>query len=242
MKNWYQEQCPTPSQEHTEQAVKRQATLTKPLGSLGRLEEIAVKFAGWQHTDKPTLDNVMVRVFAGDHGICDQNISAFPQQVTMQMVLNFIFGGAAIGVLCKQEQANFAVVNSGLATPLPTYDGILQHPKLINSPVSSGTKDFSIEAAMSTEEMEQALKLGKTVIDSHLVNNPKTQLFIGGEMGIGNTSSASAIYSAILAITPEKSCGPGTGLNVEGVSHKIKVKNMIPLICFAKSAASKLQA
>jgi len=223
MNSWYQTPCTKPCQKSAELAIARQTSLTKPQGSLGRLEEIAVKFASWQSKEIPVIEDIMVRVFAGDHGICAQNVSAFPQQVTMQMVLNFLYNGAAVSVLCKKENANFAVVNAGLATALPDSNEVKNHPDLINSPVASGTKDFSLEKAMSHEEMQSALALGKQVIDNQIERKPLTQLLIVGEMGIGNSSSASAIYSSILGISAETSSGPGTGLNAEEISHKASI-------------------
>jgi len=223
MINWYQNPSPKPCLKSAELATARQTVLTKPQGSLGRLEEIAIKFASWQSKEIPILENIMVRVFASDHGICAQNVSAFPQQVTMQMVLNFLFGGAAVSVLCKNENANFVVINSGLATALPDSNEIKNHPDLVNSPIASGTKDFSLGKAMTYEEMQRALALGKQVIDTQIERKPLTQLFIGGEMGIGNSSSASAIYCAILGISAETACGPGTGLNAQGITHKASI-------------------
>ena len=223
MNQWFEKLCPTPCQHSANNAQKRQSTLTKPMGSLGQLEDLAIKFSAWQQTDTPQIKHIMVRVFAGDHGICNQNISAFPQEVTMQMVLNFINGGAAISVLSKMEQANFAVVNMGLSTPLPDSDNILKHPQLININLAPGTTDFSESEAMTDTQTKQALAAGKEIVSDYLNKKNSVDLFIGGEMGIGNTSSASAIYCALLGISPTQACGPGTGIDSEGVSRKVNI-------------------
>ena len=225
MTYWYHTFCETPCQQSVNKAIERQAQLTKPAGSLGQLEDIAVRFAGWQSNEIASLDKIAVRVFAADHGICQQNVSAFPQQVTMQMVLNFLAGGAAISVLSEQVNANFAVVNAGIATPLPDSKKVQNHPNLVNCPVAAGTNDFSQQAAMLVEELQQALTIGKQVIEQLIDDGAGIQLFVGGEMGIGNTSSASAIYCALLGISPDLACGPGTGIDSAGVKHKSKIIN-----------------
>ena len=221
MNHYFEHPCPTPCKASQQAARTRQESLTKPSGSLGELENIAVKFAGWQKTEKPTLENTLVRVFAGDHGICAQNVSAFPQEVTMQMVLNFIHGGAAISVLSNQEYADFAVVNMGLANPLPNDKTLISHPKLINISIAAGTRDFSVDTAMDMNQALEAMQAGHDVIHSQVSNSP--HLFIGGEMGIGNTSAASAIYCALLNLSTEQSVGPGTGINATELQHKIQI-------------------
>ena len=227
MKYWYQTNCPKPCKESALLARDRQNNLTKPIGSLGKLENIAIAFASWQHTPIPSLDKIMIRVFAADHGICAQGVSAFPQEVTMQMVLNFIQGGAAISVLSEQESADFAVVNMGLSTPFPANEKLSDQPKFINKPIltgdgkSIGTQDFSQSPAMNNAQALQALSTGRDIVLSYCEQLP--QLFIGGEMGIGNTSSASAIYCALLNISAQEACGPGTGIDAKGVAHKSNI-------------------
>ncbi len=221
MNHWYQTPCEKPCEQSADKARARQAVLTKPSGSLGALETIAIQFAAWQKTEKAQLDEIMVRVFAADHGVFAQNISAFPQEVTMQMILNFLNGGAAISVLSNLENANFSVVNMGIATPLPT--AVLEHSNLINIDIAAGTSDFSISEAMSYEHTDQALTAGQGIINSYLTESGHIDLFIGGEMGIGNTSSASAIYCALLGISASQASGPGTGLDAKGISHKAEV-------------------
>ena len=217
--HWYSKPCPIISSSAQQAAKSRQANLTKPIGSLGELETIAEQFAAWQNTSNPTLEQVMIRVFAGDHGICKQNVSAFPQEVTAQMVMNFLHGGAAISVLSDAANANFAVVTMGLSNPLPH----ISSNKLIQHDIAKGTADFSQSPAMTPEQMQQALTAGQNVIQSQVKNTKPIQLFIGGEMGIGNTTSASAIYAALLDISPATTSGPGTGINEAGVLHKANV-------------------
>jgi len=210
-KQWFLEPAKTIDQADLESARAHQLQLTKPPGSLGELEEIAISFCGWQKTVTPTCENIQITIFAADHGVCAQNVSAFPQQVTAQMVHNFSSGGAAISVLAKQIKADFNVINLGLVSELEDA------PKLINSPLMPGTNDFSIESAMSRETLLCALSIGREAIQA------STQLFIGGDMGIGNTTSASAIYSVLLKEPPESTVGPGTGVDKQGILLKRKV-------------------
>ena len=202
-----------------EQAIQHQCRLTKPPGSLGRLEQLATDFAAWQGCAHPQLAHIDVVVFAGDHGICIHEVSAFPQVVTTQMVANFVAGGAAISVLSTLLKANFNVVNAGVASPLPDCDG------LVNRPIGQGTADFTERPAMTHQELEAALLLGREQLEhSH------AQLFIGGDMGIGNTTSASALYSALLSLGAEESCGPGTGVDAMGIARKHAVINKALLL------------
>lgn len=223
MTHWYQKPCQQPCQQSADKARARQAVLTKPAGSLGVLETIAIQFAAWQKKERAHVDQIMIRVFAADHGVYAQNVSAFPQEVTMQMILNFLNGGAAISVLSEREDAHFSVVNMGIATPLPMTDAVLKHPKLINIDIAQGTADFSVTTAMTEAQTDQALATGQHIISRHLNESKRVDLFIGGEMGIANTTSASAIYCALLGISAIKACGPGTGLDSKGVAHKAKV-------------------
>jgi nicotinate-nucleotide--dimethylbenzimidazole phosphoribosyltransferase len=190
-----------------------QKTLTKPIGSLGQLEVIAEQFSGWQASLHPELLSIAITVFAGDHGICRQGVSAFPQEVTAQMIINFLTGGAAISVLSRDLDADFCVVNMGTAYPIANE--FTQHHLLVNEPVNSGTKDFSVEPAMTSQQLDKALLIGKKRVESLNVD-----LFIGGEMGIGNTTSASAIYSALLELPAENTVGPGTGIDEDGLALK----------------------
>jgi len=194
-----------------------QETLTKPPGSLGVLELIATRFAGFQGRLHPQLNAIDVSVFAADHGICAQGVSAFPQQVTAQMIANFVSGGAAISVLCKQYQAKLYVVNLGTVDDSSHLPGVHHHV------VANTTADFSLGEAMTEKQLAQALEVGKKHLQNRWQEGQKPDLFIGGEMGIGNTSSASAIYSLLLNTHAQQTVGPGTGLNEQQQQHKVAV-------------------
>lgn len=188
-------------------ARARQGRLTKPPGSLGRLEALAEAFAGWQGTDTPSLAHCRVRVFAGDHGIAATGVSAFPQAVTAEMIANFARGGAAISVLSRLWGADFAVVNLGTVTPLALDVGA--HPQVVDVQLAPGTADISTAPAMDHDLLAAALAVGAAEVTGGAVS---PQLFIGGEMGIGNTAVTAALVSALLALAPEETVGPGTGL------------------------------
>lgn len=211
---WCKDSVCAVDSERIEQAKHHQSTLTKPLGSLGRLETIAEQFCGWQKTLKPALNNINIAIFAADHGVCQQNISAFPQFVTTQMINNFLDGGAAISVLSRSLAAELTVINLGIASTLP--EDYKQHPRLINCPVAQGTADFSLQPAMTQEQLDSSLLVGR----DYIMDLDKTHLFIGGEMGIGNTTAAAAIYAAALSLSPEQVVGPGTGLDHAGIERK----------------------
>lgn len=199
--------------EDSQQAAARHQTqLTKPLGALGELESIAVCLAGMQGLLKPGVDRVQISVFAADHGIAASGVSAYPQEVTAQMVMNFACGGAAVSVLARHLQAAFEVVNLGTLTDLPPHDGV------VSRVIAAGTRDFSCEAAMSDKQLSQALAVGCERIDACADHHP--DLFIAGEMGIGNTSAASAIAAVLLQLPAAQLAGPGTGLDTEQVALK----------------------
>lgn len=203
-------------------ARARQNQLTKPPGSLGRLESLAIQFAAWQEKACPSLETIGLRIFAGDHGVCAQGVSAFPQVVTAQMLENFARGGAAISVLSRSLNADFAAINVGVkhAEQLNAKRDVLEPrtSRLINLPIAKGTKDFSQEKAMTETQLCQAINSGKCVVE-----NQQWDVYIGGEMGIGNTTSAAAIFSALLNLSPEQTAGPGTGISEDGVKLKQKV-------------------
>lgn len=219
MLEWLQQKVQTIDESSVVAARNHQANLTKPAGALGSLEVIAEKFAGWQSTKLPQLENISVVVFAGDHGVCQQQVSAFPQEVTAQMIINFLQGGAAINVLSEQINADFSVCNVGTMSDLPKE--LLTHPRLRQSLIACGTADFSQQAAMQENDMLAAINCGRDIADSLMEHN--TQLFVGGEMGIGNTTSASALYAALLSLTPEAVVGSGAGVDELGIQCKQNV-------------------
>lgn len=214
MIEWYLEPCADMSAELAEQAVQRQAQLTKPPGSLGQLEQIAIELASMQARSEPTVNRVEIAVFAGDHGIANEGVSAFPQVVTTEMVKNFVRGGAAISVMAKQIGARLTVVNAG------TINQQGFEAPVVDKPVAFGTGNIAIEPAMGALQCLQALLLGKDVIDGY---DEATDVVIGGEMGIGNTTSATALAAAFGVSTATKLVGPGTGLDSNGVSHKLEM-------------------
>ncbi|MDB2705459.1 nicotinate-nucleotide--dimethylbenzimidazole phosphoribosyltransferase [Pseudomonadota bacterium] len=213
--NWLDHPVATINSTSQQAAIEHQQQLTKPAGSLGQLETIAIQLAGLQATAKPSVDNVQITVFAGDHGVVDEGISAFPQAVTAEMVHNFSRGGAAISVLARETATSLSVVNTGTVTELEKLEQVK------DKRIAAGTANFMNKPAMTLAQCQQALLIGRDVIEE--AKNANMQLFIGGEMGIGNTSSATAIASALLNLAPEKLAGPGTGLNAEGVQHKAHV-------------------
>ncbi|WP_077530266.1 nicotinate-nucleotide--dimethylbenzimidazole phosphoribosyltransferase [Vreelandella utahensis] len=211
---FWQQPLPHPSRAHHDRAVARQQQLTKPPGSLGQLEALACHLCAQQNRDRPAVDRVHIAVFAGDHGIAADGVSAFPQEVTAQMVANFAAGGAAISVLARQLGATLEVINMGVAHPLPDDRGV------INEWIAPGTRNLMQETAMSVEQLEQALEAGDRAAGR--ASEAGAELFIGGDMGIGNTTSASALASLLLGTRVEELVGPGTGLDELGVARKAR--------------------
>ncbi|MDH5407060.1 MAG: nicotinate-nucleotide--dimethylbenzimidazole phosphoribosyltransferase [Gammaproteobacteria bacterium] len=196
-------------------ALERQAQLTKPPGSLGRLEEVAVRLAAMQATQDLKLNNIQIVVFAGDHGIAAEGVSAFPQAVTAEMVKNFARGGAAISVMAKQLNASLEVVDVGTVVSPGEFEGV------VDQRVAAGTENFLKQAAMSQVQLEQAMTAGRDAVLR--AKDKGTQLFIGGDMGIANTTAATAIACSLLNKTAEELAGPGTGLDASGVKHKASI-------------------
>lgn len=213
--SWWLNPCKPIDTQAVEQAQARQQQLTKPAGSLGRLESVAVQLAGLQGQVKPTLDQLWIAIFAGDHGVVAEGVSAFPQEVTGQMLHNFVSGGAAISVLARQLGASLEVVDLGTVTPSLNLPGV----RHLN--IGPGTANFVQGAAMTQAQGELALQAGRDSVQRAIAAG--AQLFIGGEMGIGNTTAASALACALLDCPVVHLAGPGTGLNAAGVSHKARV-------------------
>ncbi|WP_100639010.1 nicotinate-nucleotide--dimethylbenzimidazole phosphoribosyltransferase [Marinobacter salexigens] len=205
-----------PDAHFFERAAQRQSVLTKPAGSLGRLENVAVQLAGLQGTESPAIDRIQISVFVGDHGICEEGISAYPQAVTAQMIANFATGGAAISVLAKSLEAELEVVNLGTVA-----DVAIGLPGIVDARIAPCTRNFAETDAMTTEQLCAALSHGDAA--AQRAADKGSQLFIGGEMGIGNTTSATAIASSLMSKNPMKLTGPGTGLDAAGVRHKAEV-------------------
>lgn len=212
---WWRDACHPLDNAAMEQARARQQQLTKPTGSLGQLEGLAVRLAGLQGQERPSLEQVAITLFAGDHGVVEEGVSAYPQAVTGQMLRNFVGGGAAISVLARQLQASLEVVDLG------TIDPELELPGVRHLRLGAGTANFARQRAMTEAQLQSALQAGR---DSALrAAATGAQLFIGGEMGIGNTTAAAAVASALLGCPARELSGPGTGLDSSGVSHKADV-------------------
>ncbi|HWP01063.1 MAG TPA: nicotinate-nucleotide--dimethylbenzimidazole phosphoribosyltransferase [Methylococcus sp.] len=201
-----------PCERSRQRAWERQRTLTKPPGSLGRLEELAVRLTALQRTERPLLDRVWISVFAADHGVAEEGVSAFPQAVTRQMLHNFARGGAAIAVLARQIGAVLEIVDVGVVEPVADLTGV----RIARA--GNGTANFAREPAMSHVQLERAWAVGLDAAER--ARKASAQLFIGGEMGIANTTSATALACALLAADPESLTGPGTGLTPDGIRHK----------------------
>jgi nicotinate-nucleotide--dimethylbenzimidazole phosphoribosyltransferase len=213
--SWWLNPCQAIDKQAQEQAAARQQQLTKPAGSLGQLESVAVQLAGLQGRVKPSLNQLWIAIFAGDHGVVAEGVSAFPQEVTGQMLHNFVSGGAAISVLARQLGAQLEVVDLGTVTPSLNLPGV----RHLN--IGAGTQNFVNAPAMTQAQGEQALEAGRDSVRRAIATG--AELFIGGEMGIGNTTAASAVACALLDCPVAHLAGPGTGLNAAGVSHKTHV-------------------
>lgn len=186
---------------------------TKPLGSLGKIEDLAVRMSLIQESMTPRIRHKSLFVFAADHGIAEAGVSAFPAEVTGQMVKNFLDGGAAINVLCRYHQIDIRIVDMGVNT---TFEN---HPDLIRKKIRRGTRNFAIQAAMTAEEAARAVQTGMDVFLCAHARRPIDIIGLG-EMGIGNSTSATAIISAAIGISPQAAVGRGTGIDDKGLEHK----------------------
>jgi nicotinate-nucleotide--dimethylbenzimidazole phosphoribosyltransferase len=203
-------------------AAARLDRLTKPPGSLGRLETLAIQLAGITGLDLPPIDRPAAVVFAGDHGVTARGVSAYPTDVTAQMVANFVGGGAAINVLARLAGAQVVVVDVGVAGPIPTVPGGSRDgARLIAMRVASGTRDMTEEPAMTPKEAMTAIEAGRSVA-MELIGGGVDVLAVG-EMGIGNTTAASAVAAALTGRQPAEMTGRGTGLDDLAVQHKVAV-------------------
>ena len=188
--------APGPDEAAIQGAQDRNGQLTKPPGALGRLEDLAIWYAGWRGDARPQINAPQVIIFAGNHGVCAQGISAFPPEVTVQMVANFEHGGAAINQLSKAFGAKMDVYPLALDTP---------------------TADFTTAPAMSEDAFVDALQTGWNAVD------PEADLLVTGEMGIGNTTSAAAVAAAVLGGDAADWTGRGTGVDDTGLARKTGV-------------------
>jgi nicotinate-nucleotide--dimethylbenzimidazole phosphoribosyltransferase len=189
--------------------------LTKPLGSLGRLEELAVTVSGITGRPDARLPHKAVIVAAGDHGVAGEGVSAYPQAVTAQMVLNFLAGGAAINVLARRAGARVVVADLGVAADLP------EHPALLRRKIGYGTRNMAREPAMRAGEAAAAIQAGVAIVETEIANG--LDVVAIGEMGIANTTAASAIVAALTGAAVSAVAGRGTGITDEQWRRKVAV-------------------
>lgn len=196
-------------------ARARQDLLTKPQGALGRLEALSIQIAAITGNSRPRIDRPAVVVMAADHGVACHRVSAYPTEVTRQMVQNFLRGGAAISVLSRHVGAHLLVVDVGVAADLPDLPGLLHHK------IALGTRDMTIEPAMTRAQAQQSIEIGITVADNMIAQG--ADLIVPGEKGIGNTTAASAVVAALSGASVAEVTGRGTGIDDAGLARKIAV-------------------
>jgi len=197
------------------EARSRQDMLTKPRGSLGVLEELSLKIAGIRRSPLPSLENKAIVVMAADHGVVAEGVSAYPQEVTRQMVANFLNGNAAINVLAHHTGVRLVFVDMGVV------GGFEPHPSLLCKMIDFGTKDMTKGPAMSREQALDTLEAGISVVEAQIEQG--LDIMGTGDMGIGNTTAASAIGAAITGLPAAELTGTGTGISEEQLSHKIEL-------------------
>jgi len=196
-------------------AKERLDSLTKPAGSLGRLEEIAAKMVCIQQRERPRCERKVAFVFAADHGVTDEKISAYPKAVTEQMVRNFLANGAAINVLARRAGAEVLVVDVGVDADLES------HPQLLRKKIRRGTRNMAVEPALSEAELHKSLGVGSLLIRQ--LSPSKNQMIAVGEMGIGNTTAAAAITAALTGRPVSEVTGVGAGISSGMLLHKRQV-------------------
>ncbi|MBI5301252.1 MAG: nicotinate-nucleotide--dimethylbenzimidazole phosphoribosyltransferase [Chloroflexi bacterium] len=194
-------------------ARARQDQLTKPQGAMGRLETLSIQLAGITAQPRPRFKQPAVIMMAGDHGVARQGVSAYPAEVTPQMVFNFLQGGAAINVLARHVGARVVVVDMGVASDMPA------HPNLVNAKIALGTRDFSVGPAMTREEAQRAVEAGIRVVTHEIERG--VDIVGTGDMGIGNTTPSAAIASVITRRAVREVTGRGTGVDDAGLARKV---------------------
>ena len=213
--NWINIPPASPSNQCKFEAEIRQQDLTKPVGSLGELENIAITLAALQKKSSPSCTNIHITIFAADHGVAEENVSAFPQSVTGEMIRNFSHGGAAISVLARELNASLEVINLGTVTELEPLENVK------DCRLGNGTNNFTKFPAMNDQQVWNAIHAGRQAAERAKLEG--ADIFIGGEMGIGNTTSATALASVLLDKPIEQLVGPGTGINEAQIAHKISI-------------------
>ena len=195
-------------------ARARQNTLTKPPGSLGRLEELSIQLAGITADPFPSVERKAVIVMAADHGVALEGVSAYPAEVTPQMVLNFLRGGAAINLLARQANARVVIVDMGVAVELTDPGG-----KLIHRKIGFGTANLAKGPAMTLEQARESVQSGIEIAEAEIARG--ADILATGDMGIGNTTASAAIACVLMDQTPEIMAGRGTGVDDDGLKRKI---------------------
>lgn len=203
-------------EEAMQAARERQNILTKPAGSLGRLEELSIRLAGMTANPLPKVKNKTVIVMAADHGVTAEGVSAYPAEVTPQMVMNFLRGGAAINVLARQADARVAVVDMGMAVEIEDASGTL-----IRRRVGAGTMNQAQGPAMRREQAVESIQSGIEVAELEMSKG--ADILATGDMGIGNTTASAAVACALMNQSPEKIAGRGTGVDDDGLKRKMAV-------------------
>ena len=204
-----------PDNEIRQSLISRINNLTKPKGSLGRLEEIALQVGWIQQTLSPSLRHPQNIIFAADHGITEEGVSLSPKEVTWQQTINFLHGGAGVNFLCRQHGFKLKIVDAGVDYDLPDEAGIYKMK------VRKGTRNFLHEAAMTEEEMETCLENGAII--TNICREEGSNVLSFGEMGIGNTSASSLWMTCLTGIPLEQCVGAGSGLDATGVRRKYEV-------------------
>ena len=194
----------------------RQDALTKPRGSLGRLEELSIQMAGISACPLPSVERKTVIVMASDHGVTREGVSAYPAEVTPQMVSNFLRGGAAINVLARQANARVVIVDMGVASEIEDVMG-----ELVRCKIGLGTANLVEGPAMAREQAMESIQSGIEITEAEIARG--VDIFATGDMGIGNTTAAAAIACALMRQLPENIAGRGTGVDDGGLKRKINV-------------------
>lgn len=208
-----------PDLDWAARAALRQSRLTMPPGSLGRLLELGRQLASLQRTERPVGEPALVAVFAADHGVAASGVSAYPSEVTGQMVANYLQGGAAVNVLARRAGATVRVIDLGVAS-LPKH--LVGHDQLISHPIAAGTKNFLLEPAMTRDEAFRAVLVGIQLAEQWTKPDGFRVIALG-EMGIGNTTSSSALLAALTLSPVDRVVGRGTGLDDAGYQRKCRV-------------------
>jgi nicotinate-nucleotide--dimethylbenzimidazole phosphoribosyltransferase len=216
---------PAPDLEARAAARARQDVLTKPRGSLARLEDLVLQLASITGRARPTAARKCVIVMAADHGVVEEGVSLYPAEVTAQMLANFVRGGAAINVLARQAGARVTVVNAGARSPVPSLADAAFSPgapvRTVDAPIAPGTASMTSGPAMSRDAAEAAIALGIRMVEEEAAAG--LDLAATGDMGIGNTTAAAAVTAALTGIAPRRAAGRGTGLGDDAFERKVAV-------------------